>query len=523
MYKIFIDKSNKLTLKFSKKILGITLLSIVFIYTYFQSVKLEMNKVLPHVAMQTIASMGAAISDLEYDLEGYRYYQDVVDSIKFNLIVTNSVGDMILSETEQNLKNSILIDERIGSSVELKIANLRDGWIGTWPGDIGYTSYVKFSFLLFGYSISSLHSFYFILLFTSITITLITFFKRDDVIYFLLILLCGHFVVLLVAHSEGMQLQTVFNQRFLPVLSCIASFYIVLLILMNKPFSFITIIGCIIQSGIMFLMIHSRSSALHSVIYIIFISLVLLFYNIATFKGIKVFGISGLKKFAIWPLSIVIVVYIGLKIHLFLDLNHINNRFSKHPIWHQIIMGLSVHPKSVEKYSIEASDIMPVKLFEKRLIEKYGDDDWRMTGETSSWSAMEKVLKDEFFMILYNDPIFIIQSYLYKPFLFIKTYFSKSYGIGDGLIHWIVIFSLTIGSIASSGNFLLLCNRYFFIAISSFLFSAIPFMISNPTIPFVISDASFLFTTVLMIIVTSILLTVIRMVSENDMKIKLWS
>lgn len=459
----------------------------MLVYTFVVSIQNGMHQMFPEGIEYHRMSVGIAISELRYGLTGYRGYNKIYKALKDNGMTKNFKGDILNNAIQMALS---VKDASSGGQYNL----VRE--------DKGMVTYYKLAFRIFGYKIESFFYLYFLLMAVSIFIFLMSFHNRVDLLNVLLLFVCSHFVIAATAPVVGLELQTVYNQRFLPVLAILPSLYLALLILGRRRCTLGTIAGVCMQTSILMLVVHARTSTTYQMIFLFSSSMlaILWYWLMKPDLGKYVFS-----KVCLWPLGLVFVGFLILTMHLIVKLDpSYTYATSKHFFWHAVYLGLGAHPDSWRKYGIKyEEDSIAARVVERRARERYG------TNLAVDEGLYESILKDEFFRILKQDPRFVIENYFYKFAIFFSNYFSSSFGAIGNLFKPTTLSIVVLGSLLAGEVFLKWWLQYFWLLILEFGFSLLPTMLAMPA-PALIADPALLFTVVVYTLLSGALCYVIQ-------------
>ena len=153
-------------------------------------------------------NLSVAISESLYGLDGGLGYNIIRDT----LVQQRTIDDSII--------NAALNIDSVASS----------GIHSSGDLDLGFAYFAKVAFYLFGYSVSSLFYFYFIILIGSVILYLIEFRSRDEALVLLVLTLLAYYSTLLVVinPSLGDGGGTIFTYRFITMLAIIPILHIAL-------------------------------------------------------------------------------------------------------------------------------------------------------------------------------------------------------------------------------------------------------------------------------------------------------
>ena len=299
----------------------------------------------------------------------------------------------------------------------------------------------------------------------------------------------SHFIIVSTAPNAGLDLQIVHNDRFLPVLASLPVLYLSLLIFNEEIFSKFIFILTIIQALIILLVIHVRTDSIFWLLYLFFIYF---FFKLLIKIKPALRWKYLLNKIQLWPIVIVLIGFSLLKLHLVIGTHpHYSGANSNHLFWHTMYIGLFDHPESFEKTGKKfADDSVAESVFFRYKISK-----GIKIKSIVDWDEYEDVLKKEYLKILFDDPIYFIQNYLYKPVQFLEKYFSEKYAILPHLYGFPMVL-IIFNSILLSKNHFKNLQKYFLSVLFVFAFTMISPILASPEI-YLISSPSLILTIII--------------------------
>lgn len=476
-----------------KNLIYIFLILGILTSTFMQAKEKGMHQTLPEAVSRHVNSLGIAISELRYGLRGYQGYRRVLNTLSDNGITKDTAVLSNYDKTfEAVLKDPNILNRAIGKAVSVADA-ASEGKYYLFREDKGLVDYYKLAFRVFGYKIESFFCLYFLFLILSISMFFIVFYKRLDLLYLLLLFICGHFIIAAATPMVGIELQTVHNPRFLPVLAVLPSIHLGLMVLGMHRFSKKVFICALVQAAILIFVIHIRTSTVYQVM---FLGLLFLLASLWFWVKNRHIGKYVFNRIHFWPLVIVFIGIFLLKAHLVINLQYpYTPATEKHYFWYTVYLGLAAHPESMSKYGIEFSDSVVHNVVRKYLSEKYG------TVVAYDSGLVEAVLKEEFFKIFKADPRFVIESYLYKFSLFVKNYFSPLFAASRYLFRLILLVIIPTGSLLAGEVLLKRWFQYFYLFTLCLAFSLLPAILAMPE-PYLIADPALLFTIYIYFLIT---------------------
>jgi hypothetical protein len=282
--------------------------------------------------------IGVALSSLKSDLKGYVGY----DLIKETL-TTGNLSNVALQKAS-NIEN-------IANTSIYNIAQL----------DLGFVDYARASFLIFGLNTEGFTHFYFLLLFISVSLYLVYFINNNIAIFYLILFLYSHYIVVAALSVIGPQLEAVYNYRFISVLAILPAMHILTAIIANKIMNTYSLLLVLFQSLIIIFIIWIRSSALWFSIYLfafVILTSVIIYskqkYNNKNGIELIKFKMRKINK-KIWPIYTVFILLLLLKTiqPLFLNPVYFDSKDAQagHYKWHSIYLGMALHPEISNVYS----------------------------------------------------------------------------------------------------------------------------------------------------------------------------
>ena len=338
------------------------------------------------------------ISQMEYNLNGYVGF----NKIFYFLLNSETINDDILNQARL-LKdvdsNGILIPQ---------------------DTDLGYQNYSLLAFSLFGYSISSLLYLYFTILIVSVCLYILAFKNNNIYKVILLIFLLSFLLMVPAAERLGTNVEVIYSYRFMTLLAILPLIHICLSTLdFNKNINtkfFFPVFAVIVQSLILVLIYHVRSTIIWMFIFLLFI----LFINIfivakdnrkAGHQSFKVLLINFAKKSKF--IFIIFLIFFITKIIVASTLHPIykEKNAGSHVVWFSIYKGLALHP-DIRKVYTDERDINVDERYDNFCREKLIKNHYAQ-GEIIKYHIRKRVCED----FLYSKTIFnyVITYLAYKP------------------------------------------------------------------------------------------------------------
>ncbi len=442
----------------------IFLIAFTLLQTYHRS-RLNIQKSQPYFMVYASAA-SIAISELHYDSEQGVGYLKIYDLFK-PLIKWNVDWGPEFSVINGAIEQALNLEDVASEGIY-------------YTKYEGLSTYYKVAFLIFGYKAESIFYLFWVLLIIPVVIFLITFYKQPTLLFFLLLFTCALFAN---SQTQGVLLQSIIRNRFLPILTILPAFYIMLLMFGQRKQDWITFMGVIGQTLVLILVMYTRPSSLYQLLFLTGASIILTILWYIQRKRSALNIPLKMSALSLWPLALIIVAYFALKYNLApVHSDTITNRSCT---WHMFYIGLGAHPKGPQEYGILGADMDAYNLVSRKAPElgysgKVKDaissifvivpeDSQEADGEIGWCDAVyEEIVKDEFFRIFRQDPWFVIDTYRYKLFTYVELYFEPlipelintvyanpaaivegvdtfGFGVINQLVDWPIIIVLILG------------------------------------------------------------------------------
>lgn len=397
-----------------------SLIICVLLYTFTLSYRYD-DIVSVSPTPRVILAMSVAISEMEYGITGYSGYAKV---FKF--------FEPLWAQAFVNHISLANIQDEFNTAIE-KSLNIEDpssdGIHFMYGRNVALADYIKLAFTIFGYEVNSLFYLYFLLFTISVVVFLSAFYKRSDLLYILLLVVCSHFVILMAVPFVGGVDLCVASSRFYPVLTVVPTLHLAFLILRKHKKKAVWVLGASLQALILAFVIIIRTSAAYQLLFLITVTII--FNTLWYWKK---------KRLQIWPLAITFGAIFLLKVYISIGLhNSYTEVTSQHNFWHAAYLGIARHPEARNKHGIEGiTDSHAYRFVLNQIPSDMGTLDYRFFGGGTVHSNAngliqiggedyENIIEKEFIKVLKKDPIFVIESYLYKIPQFFTAYFSSGF------------------------------------------------------------------------------------------------
>lgn len=415
----------------SHLILSLSILFVVFAHSF--STRDALKGVFPEPVEVGLIAVSVAITEIEGEHGGYVSHRDTVSAL-LNL------------ESVREYASSAKTTLPIITSFELPIRAAGSKHAGNkvfiQREDLGIVDFYKISFQVFGYHVDSFVSMYYLLYLISLLAFCKYYFFDIGRLNLILVIAMAHCVIVYALPTVGNDLTTVFNRRFLPILSIIPTLHLLLAVLDNKKVTRQRAFLLMVQIFIISFIFHCRSAAAYPIFVILTTAGWVLIRNNGYFWALLKYPVGREIGFILVCLLISIFSF---KSYVYV---HSDPNYSKvktgHLFWHPAYLGLSAHPDAKDRYGIELNDIVTVDLVKRLTKERFGTDDWESFGDDRYF---ESVIKGEYIRILKSDPSYVVFNYAIKPYLFFKSFFSSVYWNNEVVGSFLIVIAIVIGSL----------------------------------------------------------------------------
>lgn len=311
------------------------------------------------------------------------------------------------------------IDETLKNAMRLKIQSPKET-IAVEGDDLGVVDFIKKAFKLYGLSYSSLHWLYFTYILVSIIVFLFVFYRDPLAIITMSCAILGLAATIpLLLLSD--QLCTVIDPRFMGSLALFPLIHLAFSVI-KQSFDAKRFIAGAIQSSIIVSATHIRSSTLWAIICLGIVSVAAM---ILLRK--QQYNITKTIALAFWPLILCLLLLGGAKTYQKMSFNkeYYSNKTNSHIVYHNVLIGFSLHPILAQKYSL-ALDDAPNYYLLKRMLDQKGNSskykgvlEFKDNGtfvQVLDWRAYEYLARDMILEIIAENPRQVAELlFYYKP------------------------------------------------------------------------------------------------------------
>lgn len=384
-------------------------------------------------------SMSIAISDIKYGLKGGLGYRVVSNELAKYL--TPSGEDLDVSQrTKELVDNPHNVTKALTAAIAIPPETIHSGpidsgmYITTAYDDFGYATFHKYAFQLFGFNAFSTHYLYFLILFTSLILFIITFYKYDLGIIILIFSITSLFLVSASPLIFDEQMPNFAASRFLGTLALFPMLHLLVFALRSSRPRKIDLICLIMQIILFGFTVRLRSSALWIVIgffMTVFFMVIYQIYNSYKDKNkllvsfLRVIKVSRIVK--IFAMIVISLMTFNLIEKLSLNKIYFSDDLStSHLFWHNVYMGLTFHPQWKDKvpYPEQATvmgDMVPFTLYEIYFKNIPPQSRYSAITKLQKIKIYEKIVRKEFFTFAYQNPKYMAELFFYyKPFYIFK-------------------------------------------------------------------------------------------------------
>jgi hypothetical protein len=419
------EKSNSV-----RRIFLLTLIALTLFYTAVDGLRSGWSGWLPGSMSRHRDAVAVAVTAVAYGKwQGYASYQAVNRVLREHGL---SVQNEDLADVGAKHYFDVMIDaEQLNAALKAASSLQNPAAEGLYysQDEKGMAAFYTASFAIFGLASSSWYWLYMVIFSLSILTAIIAFRRHQDILLFLLALVCVHS---LVAHVLPMiprqDINVVHGNRFLGIMASVAMFHLMFLISRRELPTPGQIIAAIIQTTIICLTIIARTSAVWLVIAIVLFWAGLWVMSLLRNKDNQ----SARSRTAVWPIAIIAIGLILLFAHqrfvpdsAFRD----GRAYGGHVFWHNLVTALHNNPQRTDRFGIPPEypaydDQVAYFTFDREIAlrgddrSKYlvGDSNWIYRTSSQSldfrWAAYDQVLQDVFLRTIFSNPGYAINSFM---------------------------------------------------------------------------------------------------------------
>jgi hypothetical protein len=285
------------------------------------------------------------------------------------------------------------------------------------------------SFALFGISPGSWYWLYIGLYALSLVAACFAFYRRSEILFFLLVVVCVHALVAdLLPAIPRQDISVIHGNRFIGTMGIVASFHLMFLMTLRIRPTAGQILAAIFQTGVIFLVVNARMSALW-----LPIAVTLFWTSLSTAWLVRrTRHKKELPRPTSWPMGVLALGFAALLLHQQIGVDpafHDGRAQGGHVVWHCFITAVHNNPNRTDRYGIPAEypvydDQVAYTLFGREIaargepLSKYlvGDSDWVYRTDDPvrdfRWAAYDGVQRDIFLRTIAADPGYAIYSFV---------------------------------------------------------------------------------------------------------------
>ncbi len=276
--------------------------------------------------------LGVAISNLEHHAGGFVGFNNI-----YQLLLKHGTID------DQILKEALTLKD-VQSGGLYKISAM----------DLGYSTYAKYAFLLFGYRVQSLLFFYFTILIFSFLVFFLEFRKQKIMLLSMLLLLLAHHLVALRSIDMQYNVGVIFGFRFMSLLAVLPLIHLYFFIFSGKTIerkNLFSLFLLLFQTLIIIEMIFIRSSTQWMLIATMGIIPIIFCYSYFFNRALLIKNFFHRSL----PIILVFALFIICKTvqHRSTDELYQKGKEGSHVFWHSLYVGLALNPEIRAEYTAE--------------------------------------------------------------------------------------------------------------------------------------------------------------------------
>ena len=409
----------------------LVLIGALLVLTLAKAVSAGLHARLPGSMSRHRDSMAVAITLVRYGTwDGYSSFR----------LVNQTLREAGLSVQKEDVRAvgathyfDVMSDhERLDAALDraVSIADPAAGGMFYMQDEKGMALLFILAFALFGIASTSLFYLYMLLLAGSVLLIAIVFRHQLEVLFFLLLVVCVHYAMMLILPATPRQdINLIQGNRFLSILGLVPMFHLMLALLYRLPPLPGTLATAALQMLLLVLIVNARSSAAWLLFAVIALATVLWAVPGTARR------IAG-GRAPLWPVLLVLLGGGGLWLHHQTGFNaHFRDATAQqgHVFWHNLVTALHNNPERTVRYGIPAGmpvydDQVSYLLFNQELVRRgedrarylVGDSDWIYRTSAPEldfrWDNYERVMRDVFLQTVRQDPGYAVQSFLvYQP------------------------------------------------------------------------------------------------------------
>ena len=406
------------------------LIALMVLYTAYDGIRAGWNDWLPGVMSRHRDAAAVAITAVAYGKwQGYAAYRSVNRTLREHGL---SVNKEDLDRVGVKHYFDVMTDPaRLGTALTaastLKAPEAEGMYFS--QDEKGMALLYTAAYALFGIAPASWYWFYICLYALSLMAACIAFYRRTEILFFLLVVVCVHALVAgLLPTIPRQDINVIHGNRFIGTMAIVAIFHLMFLVALRTRPTAGQIAAAVFQTGIIFLAVNARTSAMWLPIAVaLFWVGFLISWRIRRRRQEE-----ALARPASWPIGVLALGLVALMLHQRIGVDsayHDGRAHGAHVFWHTLTLALHNNPYRTDRFNIPAEypvydDQVSYTLFNREIaargeeLSKYlvGDSDWVYRTDAPvrdfRWAEYDRVLRDVFLRTIAADPGYAMYSFL---------------------------------------------------------------------------------------------------------------
>jgi hypothetical protein len=371
-------------------------------------------------------SIGAAITAMAHGGYGYGMW----NPIKTVLEYAGLSGDpAVLAHSglkfPSNLRNPVLLDNAILRAIQFKAPFNPDRDVhGNGGEDVGLVDFVRLSFFLFGFTVTSFYLTYFALVSLSAAAAVVGFRKQPGLLAVFSVIALALALIFMSSVFEP-EVIGILDPRFLSTLAIIPGLHIALVLLWREESSAANVALVLVQCGVLVFAYWIRTTVLWVVLALLVLALALVV------REFRKSGSGDFRRF--WPLGIfgalAVLHFVVVTVALHPVYRTANER-PHHGLWHPLLYAQQAHSQWKTKYMSRfdgaKGDELPEVMAKKYLLRHPPSDPGTVYLDPDRkhirTGVAETYKKRAFLEFFASDPRHVLESFfIYNPWLTLKA------------------------------------------------------------------------------------------------------
>jgi hypothetical protein len=290
-----------------------------------------------------------------------------------------------------------------------------------WGDDKGYADFAILAFWLFGFRIESFYYLYFLVLGISAALFAAEFRRQPACLLLLPLFLAAHHVTVVIL-PDSVVTAVLHDARFLPALSMVATLHLALVASAPGALGLGSLALATAQVAVIILAIDGRASTIWQVVLIVGAAMVGI---LRACRAGGAWARTAAGKGVVLALIVGGVAALAGYKRITYDERYLREGIPSHVVWHNVYMGLGIHPQAVSRFDLNPTDATSYR-HATRFLRAHPEAGASLGIEAErirypvfsdvGWRKYDQIVRATYWQFWRDHPRYAAESYvIYKP------------------------------------------------------------------------------------------------------------